>query len=75
MRSASWAVHGGKVFLPRGAERAQVKPGQYIEVTPPAKQLIEEASIFAADMTHTHDDHCDAFTMAHSLWVDAGGIL
>jgi predicted phage terminase large subunit-like protein len=75
MRSASWAVHGGKVFLPRGAERAQVKPGQYIEVTRPAKQLIEEASIFAADMTHTHDDHCDAFTMAHSLWVDAGGIL
>ena len=35
--------------------------------------LMEEAAAFARDMSHAHDDHCDAFTMAVSLYKDAGG--
>jgi Cft2 family RNA processing exonuclease len=68
-------VHGGKVYLPSGDNRVMVKPGEYINLSRCAKQLVEEATVFAADMTHLHDDHCDAFTMSHCLWVDAGGVL
>lgn len=44
-----------------------------VNVTPGAAALMEEAAAFARDMSHAHDDHCDAFTMAVSLYKDAGG--
>lgn len=75
MRAASWAVHGGKVFLPSGPEKVVVDQGVEVYVAPHAKILMEEAAAFADDMSHAHDDHCDTFTMADSLWKSAGGGL
>lgn len=75
MRASSAAVHGGKVLLPL-AEVPTTENKLIIddnrEVYPElhAKVLIEEAAAFAADMSHTHDDHCDTLTMAVSIWQD-----
>lgn len=73
MRSASWGVHGGMVYLPEGNEVVRVGEDKEVRVAMHAKVLMEEAAAFAADMSHAHDDHCDAFTMADSLWRQAGG--
>lgn len=73
MRSASWAVHGGMVYLPVGEERVIIDDKTELKVAMHAKVLMEEAAAFAADMSHAHDDHCDTFTMADSLWRQAGG--
>jgi predicted phage terminase large subunit-like protein len=75
MKTASFAVHGGKVFVPAGEEKVQIRPGEYIHVSKPAKLLIEEATVFSSDNSHVHDDFCDAFSMAHCIWVDAGGMV
>jgi predicted phage terminase large subunit-like protein len=73
MQTAAWVVHGGKVFLPRGNVPVRMDNGRVEHVTPGAAALMEEAAAFARDMSHAHDDHCDAFTMAVSLYRDAGG--
>lgn len=73
VRAASWAVHGGKVFLPSGQSKICVGEGKVIEVAEASRILMEEAAAFSSDMSHAHDDHVDAFTMAVSLWQQAGG--
>lgn len=73
MQEASWLVHGGKVALPKGNVPVRVSDSLVVYVTPGAAALMEEAASFAMDMSHMHDDHCDAFTMAVSLYRDAGG--
>lgn len=73
MQSASWFVHGGKVFLPIGNVPVRVDERTVVHVAPGAAALMEESAGFARDMSHAHDDHCDAFTMAVSLYKDAGG--
>lgn len=73
MQEASWFVHGGKVFLPLGNVPVRIDKDTVVNVTPGAAALMEEAAAFARDMSHAHDDHCDAFTMAVSLYKDAGG--
>lgn len=73
MQAASWFVHGGKVFLPIGNVPVTVGDGQVVHVSPCAAALMEETAGFSRDMSHAHDDHCDAFTMAVSLYKDAGG--
>lgn len=73
MNSAAVDVHGGKVFVPEGAIEVKVDEGKSIKVTPEAFALLDECASFSPDMSHAHDDHCDAFTMAVSLWRSAGG--
>ena len=73
MQASAWFVHGGKVFLPKGNTPVRVDNDTVLMVTPGAAALVEEAAGFCRDMSHAHDDHCDAFTMAVSLYKDAGG--
>lgn len=73
MQASSWFVHGGKVHLPKGNIPVRVAEDTAVHVTPGAAALVEECAGFARDMSHSHDDHCDAFTMATSLYKDAGG--
>lgn len=68
MEEAAWIVHGGHVHLPRGNVEVRVSSEQSIYVTPGAAALAEQCAQFAKDMSHAHDDHCDAFTMAVSLY-------
>lgn len=58
-KTASWDVFRGMVGLPEGDRMSEY--------------LVTEASLFAEDMSHTHDDSVDAFTMAHSVWKYYGG--
>lgn len=71
MQESAWLVHGGRVALPKGNVPVRVSENNVVYVTPGAAALMEEAASFAKDMSHTHDDHCDAFTMAVSLYKDA----
>ncbi len=71
MQESAWLVHGGRVALPAGNVPVRVSENNVVYVTPGAAALMEEAASFAKDMSHTHDDHCDAFTMAVSLYKDA----
>jgi predicted phage terminase large subunit-like protein len=73
MQAASWIVHGGKVFLPRGNVPVRISDDRTEYLSPGAAALMEEAAMFSRDMSHKHDDHCDAFTMAVSLYQDLGG--
>lgn len=73
MQASSWVVHGGKVWLPKGNVPVRVDENTVVYVTAGAAALMEEAATFSRDMSHKHDDHCDAFTMAVSLYRDAGG--
>ena len=59
VQEAAWAIHGGHVLLPEGAAHSEA--------------LVEEAASFNPDMSHDHDDHVDAMTMAVSIWKYAGG--
>lgn len=72
MQAASWYVHNGRVKLPYGSVKVRIDE-EVVCVAPCAAALIEESTLFSRDMSHAHDDHCDAFTMAVSLYVDAGG--
>lgn len=58
-KEASWDVFCGKVYLPEGERTTDY--------------LINEAAMFAEDMSQAHDDSVDAFTMAHSVWKYYGG--
>lgn len=58
MQSASWFVHGGKVYLPMGNVPVTIGEGQTVYLTPGAAALMEEAASFSRDMSHAHDDHC-----------------
>lgn len=71
MQEAAWLVHGGRVFVPKGNIPIRIDADTVLHVSPSAAALMEEASQFARDMSHLHDDHCDAFTMACSLYKDA----
>lgn len=71
MLEASWMVHGGRVALPIGGVPVRVDDDYVVHLTPAAAALVEEAALFARDMSHAHDDHCDAFSMAVSLYKDA----
>lgn len=62
-KMASWDVLRGLVYLIEGDDRVDYM----------AEYLITEASLFAEDMSHTHDDSVDTFTMAHSIWKYYGG--
>ncbi len=73
MQEAAWSVHGGRVFLPTGNVPVRIDENDIQYVAPASAALMEEAASFARDMSHSHDDHCDAFTMAISLYRDAGG--
>ncbi len=73
MQESAWFVHGGKVFLPSGPVPVRISTDSVVHVTAAAAALMEESAAFTRDMSHTHDDHCDAFTMAVSLYADAGG--
>lgn len=71
MQEAAWMVYGGHVFVPKGTMPVRVNENEIIYVTPAAAALIEEASCFSRDLSHAYDDHCDAFTMAISLYREA----
>ena len=75
VRSASWPIHGGKVFLPDGPHSVRTGADGELLITDFAKALVEEAALFAEDMSHAHDDRVDCLTMACSLWQSAGGGL
>lgn len=59
MREASFDVFKGMIELPYG--------------DPMTEYLVNEAALFSEDDSHAHDDSCDAFTMAHSIWRHYGG--
>jgi predicted phage terminase large subunit-like protein len=62
-KMASWDVLRGLVYLIEDDDRVDYM----------AEYLITEASLFAEDMSHSHDDSVDTFTMAHSVWKYYGG--
>lgn len=68
MQDASWLVHGGVVRVPKGSTSVNLGTDQTVQVTQEAAALLEECAKFSVDMSHSHDDHCDAFTMAVSLY-------
>lgn len=53
-------IYRGDVKLPQGEEFTRV--------------LVEQSAQFSRDMTHKHDDHVDAMTMAVSIYKDMLGI-
>lgn len=59
VQESAWMIQGGRVRLPYGQEHSDV--------------LVDEAQRFSPDMSHAHDDHVDAMTMAISVWRYAGG--
>ena len=63
-KMASWDVLRGLVYLIDSDDNRMDYMVEY---------LITEASLFAEDMSHTHDDSVDTFTMAHSVWKYYGG--
>lgn len=58
-RELSWDVYRGLVKL-----KKDDKMSQY---------LVNEAALFAEDMSQKHDDSVDSASMAHSVWRYAGG--
>ena len=58
-KTLSWDVYRGMVYLPENDDMAEY--------------LINEASLFAEDMSHSHDDSVDSASMAHSVWKYNGG--
>lgn len=58
-KTLSWDVFRGFVYVPENNNMAEY--------------LINEASLFTEDMSHTHDDSVDACSMAHSVWKFYGG--
>lgn len=58
-KSLSWDIFRNLVYLP--------------EENRMSEYLVTEASLFAEDMSHSHDDACDACSMAHSIWKYYGG--
>jgi hypothetical protein len=38
-----------------------------------SEYLVNEAALFAEDMSHSHDYSVDAASMAHSIWKYYGG--
>lgn len=58
-RELSWDVYRGLVKL-----KNNDKMSQY---------LVNEAALFAEDMSHKNDDSVDSASMAHSIWRYAGG--
>ena len=56
----SWAVFSGLVFLPENNKMSEY--------------LVEEAAAFKEDMSHFHDDACDAANMSFSIWRYYGGM-
>ena len=63
-KMASWDVLRGLIYLIDADDKRMDYMVEY---------LITEASLFAEDMSHTHDDSVDTFTMAHSVWKYYGG--
>ena len=59
MKEASWDGFCGKVYLKKNDRMSEY--------------LVNEAALFSEDMSHSHDDSCDAFNMAHSIWRYNGG--
>lgn len=58
-KTLSWDVYRGMLYLPNNNEMSDY--------------LINEASLFSEDMSHSHDDSVDACSMAHSIWRYYGG--
>lgn len=58
-KTLSWDVYRGMVYLPENDDMAEY--------------LINEASLFAEDMSHSRDDSVDSASMAHSVWKYNGG--
>lgn len=58
-KTASWDVFRNLVYVPQDDRMSEY--------------LVNEASLFAEDMSQSHDDSVDTFTMAHSIWKFYGG--
>jgi predicted phage terminase large subunit-like protein len=58
-KTLSWDVFRNLVYLPEGERMTEY--------------LVNEASLFAEDMSHSHDDSVDSASMAHSVWKYYGG--
>ena len=58
-KTLSWDVYRGMLYLPNNNEMSDY--------------LINEASLFSEDLSHSHDDSVDACSMAHSIWKYYGG--
>lgn len=58
-RELSWDVYRGLVKLKNNDRMSQY--------------LVNEAALFAEDMSHAKDDSVDSASMAHSIWRYAGG--
>ena len=68
MKACAFEVFGGHIWLPQGEEKVEIADDKTAYAAMHGKVLIEEAAAFAADNSHAHDDHCDTFTMAVSIW-------
>ena len=58
-KTMSWDVFRNMLYLPEGDRMSEY--------------LVNEASLFAEDMSHSHDDSVDSASMAHSIWKYYGG--
>lgn len=70
MNEAAVLIAGGNVLLPTGNIEVSVLDGNNIYVTPEAYDLVEECASFSYDNSHLHDDHCDALSMACSIYKE-----
>lgn len=58
-KKMSWDIFRGCIYLEENNEMSNY--------------LINEAALFAEDMSHSHDDAVDTASMAHSIWRYYGG--
>jgi len=81
MRASAFPVHAGCCYLIEGDKKFVYQPRtknqdeKFHLLNEQSYVLANEATRFSPDMTHAHDDHCDTFTMAISLWLHGGGQL
>lgn len=73
MQASAWTVYAGEVFVPRGSVAVYAGDKKFFKLTQAGAALLEEVLSFTQSGSGEHDDHCDAFTMAVSLYKDYKG--
>lgn len=73
MQASAWNVYNGEVFVPQGSIAVYAGDRKFFKLTQAGVALLEEILSFTQSGSGEHDDHCDAFTMAVSLYKDYKG--
>lgn len=73
MQYSAWTVYNGEVSIPNGNVAVYAGDKNFFKLAQSAAVLLEEIMCFTTSGSVEHDDHCDAFTMAVSLYKDYKG--